>query len=111
MKVEDLAAQASEAETLLKALASRNRLMILCGLYGGEKSVTELIDALQMEQSTLSQHLARLRGDGLVRARREAQKIFYSLAGPDVERLVRLLHDMFCKTGRPPPLAKQGRGS
>ncbi len=96
MKVEDLASQASEAETLLKALANRSRLMILCDLYGGERSVNELCMALDLSQPTLSQHLARLRADGLVHTRRDAQKICYSLAGPKVERMIGLLHEMFC---------------
>ena len=81
---------------MLKALAHRSRLMILCGLYGGERSVNELVEALDLSQPTLSQHLARLRADGLVHTRRDAQKICYSLAGPDVERMIGLLHDMFC---------------
>lgn len=98
MQVEHLAAQASEAETLLKALANRSRLMILCDLYAGERSVNELCATLDLSQPTLSQHLARLRADGLVHTRRDAQKICYSLAGPKVERMIGLLHDMFCTT-------------
>ena len=96
MKAEDLAAQASQAETMLKALANRSRLMILCDLYRRERSVNELCASLDLSQPTLSQHLARLRADGLVHTRREAQKICYSLAGPNVERMIGLLHDMFC---------------
>ena len=96
MKAEDLAAQASQAETMLKALANRSRLMILCDLYRKERSVNELCLALDLSQPTLSQHLARLRADGLVHTRRDAQKIRYSLAGPNVERMIGLLHDMFC---------------
>jgi ArsR family transcriptional regulator, virulence genes transcriptional regulator len=96
MKVENLVAQAAEAEAMLKALAHRSRLMILCDLYGGERSVNELCATLELSQPTLSQHLARLRADGLVHTRRDAQKICYSLAGPKVERMIGLLHDMFC---------------
>ena len=109
MKVEDLASQASEAETLLKALANRSRLMILCDLYGGERSVNELCMALDLSQPTLSQHLARLRADGLVHTRRDAQKICYSLAGPGVERMIGLLHDMFCagKCALPEPAPRK----
>ncbi len=97
MKVEDLAQRATEAETLLKALANRSRLIILCNLYSGERSVNELCATLDVSQPTLSQHLARLRADRLVNARRDAQKICYSLAGPKVERMVGLLHEMFCE--------------
>lgn len=96
MKTEDLAARASQAETMLKALANRSRLMILCDLYRQERSVNELCASLDLSQPTLSQHLARLRADGLVHTRREAQKICYSLSGPDVERMIGLLHEMFC---------------
>jgi ArsR family transcriptional regulator, virulence genes transcriptional regulator len=97
MKIENLTARAGEAETMLKAFANRSRLMILCNLYGGERSVNELCATLDVSQPTLSQHLARLRADRLVNARRDAQKICYSLAGPNVERMVGLLHEMFCE--------------
>ena len=109
MKADDLAAQASQAETMLKTLANRSRLMILCDLYRQERSVGELCVSLDLSQPTLSQHLARLRADGLVHARREAQKICYSLAGPNVERMIGLLHDMFCAPdcALPEPVAKQ----
>ncbi len=103
MKADDLAAQASQAETMLKALANRSRLMILCDLYRKECSVNELCASLDLSQPTLSQHLARLRADGLVHTRREAQKICYSLAGPNVERMISLLHDMFCAGESIPP--------
>ncbi|MFT4097862.1 MAG: metalloregulator ArsR/SmtB family transcription factor [Rhodoblastus sp.] len=99
MKADDLAAQASQAETMLKALANRSRLMILCDLYRRERSVGELCASLDLSQPTLSQHLARLRADGLVHTRRDAQKVCYSLAGADVERMIGLLHDMFCAPG------------
>ena len=96
MKVENLAARATEAEAMLKALANRSRLMILCDLFQRERSVNELCESLDVSQPTLSQHLARLRGDGLVQTRRDGQRICYSLAGLDVERMIGLLHEMFC---------------
>ena len=66
-----LAPKAAEAESFLKALANRHRLMVLCQLHGGELSVTKLQEAIGLSQSSLSQHLARLREDKLVKTRRE----------------------------------------
>jgi DNA-binding transcriptional ArsR family regulator len=97
MQVERLAAQAGAAEEFLKALANRHRLMVLCQLNGGERSVGWLQEAVGLSQSALSQHLARLRGDGLVKTRREGQTIYYSLASPEAERLIGLLYTMFCE--------------
>ena len=97
MQVEKLAAQAGQAEEFLKALANRHRLMILCQLNGGERSVGSLQDAVGLSQSALSQHLARLRADGLVGTRRDGQTIYYSLASREAERLIGLLYSMFCE--------------
>lgn len=97
MQVEKLAAQAGQAEEFLKALANRHRLMILCQLNGGERSVGSLQDSVGLSQSALSQHLARLRGDGLVATRRDGQTIYYSLASREAERLIGLLYAMFCE--------------
>jgi DNA-binding transcriptional ArsR family regulator len=77
MNLEELAPKAAEAETFLKALANRQRLMILCELHKGERSVTAIQNAIGLSQSALSQHLARLRDDNLVTTRRESQSIFY----------------------------------
>ena len=92
----DIAPKAAEAESFLKALANRHRLMVLCELHKGEHSVSRLHDAISLSQSSMSQHLARLREDGLVKTRREAQTIFYSLASPDVSRVIGLLYELFC---------------
>jgi len=97
MQVERLAAQAGQAEEFLKALANRHRLMILCQLNGGERSVGVLQDAVGLSQSALSQHLARLREDRLVATRREGQTIYYSIASREAERLIGLLYAMFCE--------------
>lgn len=96
-QVEQLAARAGAAEDFLKALANRHRLMVLCQLNGGERSVGWLQDAVGLSQSALSQHLARLRGDGLVKTRREGQTIYYSLASTEAERVIGLLYTMFCE--------------
>lgn len=92
----DLAPKAQEAESFLKALANRHRLMVLCELHKGELSVTRLQEAIGLSQSSLSQHLARLRGDRLVKTRRESQTIYYSLANAGVSRFIGLLYEMFC---------------
>lgn len=96
MNLSDLAPKAAEAEKFLKALGNRHRLMILCQLHNGEAGVSELQRALGLSQSSLSQHLARLREDELVRTRRESQAIYYSLASDDVTRVIALLAELFC---------------
>ncbi|ARN83397.1 transcriptional regulator [Methylocystis bryophila] len=96
MNFSELAPRAAEAEQFLKALGNRHRLMILCELHNGEAGVSELQRALGLSQSSLSQHLARLRRDKLVKTRRESQAIYYSLATADVTRFIALLADLFC---------------
>ena len=92
-EMEDAAEQASR---LMKTLGHRDRLMILCQLVDGEKSVGQIADLLDLQQSPLSQHLARMRKEGLVRTRRESQNIFYSLAKADVARVIGVLYEIYC---------------
>lgn len=87
---------AGAAEEMLKALASRHRLMILCQLIDGERCVSDLAGFLELRPSTVSQHLALLRKDGLVMTRREGQMIWYSLASSAVRRLVETLYEIYC---------------
>jgi DNA-binding transcriptional ArsR family regulator len=87
---------ASDAAGLMKALGNESRLMILCILAEGERSVGELNEMVPLSQSALSQQLARLRQQGLVRTRRESQTIFYSLASGPADRVINLLHDIYC---------------
>lgn len=89
-------AAADEASGLLKALANRHRLVIICQLIEEERSVGELAALLQIRDSTVSQHLALLRKDGLVTARREGQTIWYSIASPQARELVRTLYRVYC---------------
>ncbi len=96
MNLEALLPKAAQAESFLKALANRHRLMILCELHKGEKSVSSIQQALGLGQSSLSQHLARLRQDDLVKTRRESQTIYYSLANANVTRMIALLYELFC---------------
>jgi DNA-binding transcriptional ArsR family regulator len=79
----------------MKALSNPHRLLILCQLTGGEKCVGELESIVGLSQSALSQHLARLRRDNLVKTRRMAQTIYYSLSGGDVEILIDALHGLY----------------
>ncbi len=105
-----LARKAEQVEGFLKAMASQHRLVILCELHKGEISVTPLQKAVGLNQSSLSQHLARLRADGLVNTRRESQTIYYSLADDSVASVIALLHDLFCGAKSLPRPAKKVTG-
>lgn len=94
---EDMLDKATEAANFLKALAHEGRLMILCHLSTGEKSVTELEQKLGVRQAAVSQQLARLRLEGLVSARRDGKAIYYTLADPKSRRVIEVMYDMFCK--------------
>lgn len=101
MNLSDLAARAAEAEAMIKAIANRHRLLILCSLHEGERSVTALQHTVGLSQSALSQHLARLRADRLVSTRRESQTIYYSLADANAVKLIATLHDIYCGASAP----------
>ena len=88
---------AHEASEFLKALAHEGRLLILCLLIDGEKSVGEIEETLSLRQPAISQQLARLRADGLVETRREGKNIYYSLARSEVRDIVGTLHRSFCE--------------
>lgn len=94
---EDLIEHARRASEFMKALSHETRLLILCLLVDGEKSVTELEQTLKMPQAAVSQQLARLRFDRLVKTRREGRTIYYSIAGEEVGRIIGALHDLFCR--------------
>ncbi|BAL75683.1 ArsR/SmtB family transcription factor [Bradyrhizobium cosmicum] len=87
---------ADQASELLKALSNRHRLLIICQLIDGERSVGELAEFLSLRDSTVSQHLALLRRDGLVSARRDAQTIFYSIASEPAREVLKTLYQVFC---------------
>ncbi|MFX4221665.1 MAG: ArsR/SmtB family transcription factor [Thalassobaculum sp.] len=89
---------ATRATEFMKALAHEGRLMILCQLATGEKSVTELEELLSSRQAAVSQQLARLRLEGLVHYRREGKTIYYSLKDERAIRMLELLYDMFCRS-------------
>ncbi len=89
-------AAADEASDLLKALANRHRLLIMCQLSERERSVGELADLLKIRDSTVSQHLALLRRDGLVTARRDGQTIWYAIGSAPAGELIRTLYRVYC---------------
>jgi len=95
---------AADAANLMKALGNESRLMILCMLAEGERTVGQLNQAIPLSQSALSQQLARLRSQGLVDTRRASQTIYYSLANGPADRIIRLLHDIYC----PMPVKAEG---
>jgi DNA-binding transcriptional ArsR family regulator len=93
---EALAKAAEQASDFLKSLANPVRLRILCMLVQGEAAVGEITEKLGARQSLISQHLALLRKDGLVRPRRDGQTIYYTLADKRAERLIGVLYETFC---------------
>ena len=93
-----LAKRAAEVAEILGAIANERRLMVLCKLVeAGEATVTALADAVDLSQSALSQHLAKLRAEGIVTFRREGQTLWYRIADPRVEELFAVLHRLFCQ--------------
>ncbi|WP_152926485.1 ArsR/SmtB family transcription factor [Shimia sp. SK013] len=85
------------ASNFLKAISHEGRLMILCQLASGEKSVTELEDLLAARQAAVSQQLSRLRLEGLVKPRRDGKTIYYSLTDDRPRQIIEVVYDLFCK--------------
>ncbi len=94
--MEQMREHAPQAASLMSALGNESRLMILCNLTQGERSVGELNSVVPLSQSALSQQLARLRQQGLVDTRRESQTIHYRLADGPARRIIEVLHDIYC---------------
>jgi DNA-binding transcriptional ArsR family regulator len=92
-----LTANATAAAAMLRALANERRLIILCLLIeAGEMSAGDLAREVELSQSALSQHLAKMREEGLVAFRREAQSVHYRIAEPNVKRLIAVLKNIYC---------------
>ncbi|NJN83035.1 MAG: helix-turn-helix transcriptional regulator [Caldilineaceae bacterium] len=90
-------ASAGIAAAVLRSLGNERRLLILCTLIGsGENSAGELADAVGLSPSATSQHLSRMREDGLLESRREAQSVLYRIADPNLVSLIKLLKDLYC---------------
>jgi len=97
----ELQAQAAEVAAILRLLANERRLMILCKLAEwGEANVNALAEAVGLTQSALSQHLAKMREEGIVAYRRQSQTLWYRIADLRVEQLLVTLHRLFCQTGK-----------
>lgn len=95
--LERLMQEARAASDFLKALSHESRLLLLCLLAERERSVTDLENILALRQPTVSQQLARLRMDELVKTRRDGKTMYYSLANDDVRRMIELIYDIFCR--------------
>ncbi|KAA0679794.1 helix-turn-helix transcriptional regulator [Roseomonas genomospecies 6] len=96
----ELEARAAEAEAFLRSIASRHRLMILCSLLDGEMPVSDLARRLGLSQSNLSQHLAKLREEGLVATRRDGTSIHYRIGSDRVRPILMELYRQFCVDAR-----------
>jgi DNA-binding transcriptional ArsR family regulator len=97
-EIDSMMENATEAASFLKAIGHEGRLMILCHLTTGEKSVTELEGLLSARQAAVSQQLARLRLEGLVQPRRDGKTIYYSLTDERPRQIMELVYDLFCKS-------------
>lgn len=91
--------KATDAANFLKAISHEGRLMILCHLVSGEKSVTELETLLSVRQAAVSQQLSRLRLEGLVKPRRDGKAIYYSLSDDRPRQIMEIVYDLFCRPG------------
>jgi ArsR family transcriptional regulator, virulence genes transcriptional regulator len=102
MKFSVLCERATEVAGLLKLVANEQRLLLLCRLREGEASVGELVGLCGLSQSSVSQHLAKMREGGVLQTRRDAQTIFYRLANPHVEALMEFMCDRFSEMAARP---------
>jgi DNA-binding transcriptional ArsR family regulator len=100
LDIDTMIANAQEASEFLKALSHEARLVILCLLVEGERSVTEIEQMLSLRQPAVSQQLARLRADNLVETRRDGKNVYYMLARPEVREIIAALHGAFCRPKR-----------
>ena len=91
-----ISAAAGEASTLLKSLSHEGRLLLLCQLADGERSVGELTEALGLRQASISQQLSRLRAEGLVTTRKEGQSVYYRLDDERAGKIIELIHSFYC---------------
>jgi len=97
----ELQEQAAEVAAVMRMLANERRLMILCKLVEwGEANVNALAEAVGLSQSALSQHLAKMREEGIITYRRESQTLWYRIADPRIEQLFATLHQLFCRTAK-----------
>ncbi|SDL62213.1 ArsR/SmtB family transcription factor [Aliiruegeria lutimaris] len=98
-EIDQIVTNATQASNFLKAISHEGRLMILCHLVSGEKSVTELEKLLSARQAAVSQQLSRLRLEGLVQPRRDGKTIYYSLTDDRPRKILEVVYELFCKEG------------
>ncbi|GAA5317721.1 MAG: metalloregulator ArsR/SmtB family transcription factor [Candidatus Pelagadaptatus aseana] len=96
MDLETMQANAAQASALLKSLSNPSRMLVLCALMNREHTVGELEELTGLSQSAISQHMARLRDEGIVATRREAQWIYYSLVDEAVKAILETMHRLYC---------------
>ena len=101
MNPKEMEATAEKVSDLMKVLSNKNRLLVLCQLVEGEKSVRALAELIDVREQAMSQQLALLRKDGLVGTRRDGQTIYYSLARSDIRPLMEFLYRTYCEDGVP----------
>ena len=99
MNAQTMIAAAGKASELLKSLSNRHRLLIVCQLINGERSVGELAEFLDIRDTTVSQHLALLRKDGIVTTRRDGQTIWYSIVSDPARQILETLYRLYCPSG------------
>jgi len=97
IKIKTLEENAGKAEAILKLLANKNRLMILCYIIEGGKSVGEIVDYVGLSQSAVSQHLAKMREQGIVSTDKKGQTVYYRIIDKDVEAILATLHTLYCE--------------
>lgn len=97
MKPTDLNESAEQASIFLKSLGNPHRLKLLCLMMEEERPVGDLADSVGLAQSAASQHLARMRQEGLIQSRRDGQTIYYRISDKNVGRMIKLLQAMFCE--------------
>jgi ArsR family transcriptional regulator len=97
LTIKQMQKNAAQAEALLKQLANANRLMVLCHLVSGEKTVSELAEAIGLSQSALSQHLAKLREAGLVESDKRGLSVYYRICSMEAQALLSVLHLIYCR--------------
>ncbi|WP_229819039.1 ArsR/SmtB family transcription factor [Kordiimonas sediminis] len=94
---ENMSANADRAASMMKLLSNPSRLMILCHLNEGEQTVGALVETVDLSQSAVSQHLAKLREQGIVQSHREGQNIYYKISSTEVHAIIKMLYSLYCR--------------
>jgi DNA-binding transcriptional ArsR family regulator len=97
ISIEAMRNNATKVEGLLKQLANAHRLLILCNMVDGAKSVSELTKAVGLSQSALSQHLAKMKDSGIVLSEKQGQSVYYKISSTEVQTILSMLYFMYCK--------------